>query len=368
MSTPLLPEKVEDRGVAVYNQPIVTAPVTLFLGAGASKPFGKMLMREFVDYLDHKKGFGGNTLFTEIVNTPEGRDLEHLFEELDEWSRKGYSQQGDFIQPRGGLGVSPEPTMRTLAKRAAQLQEDLRREVFNAYRDIHPQYRQELVRRFEALLEVFLEKLVLGKSPFVIFTTNYDPAIETYCQARAGQYRLCDGFVSQWNAGSPIWHRESIDQLQLSATAQKDIVLFKLHGSTSWFKRGTEFIKSDAAIYVEADASFENLLIYPAKKKVALDDPYFTGYDYFQRTLEHCKLCVVIGYSFRDYDALSRLRSAASYNPGLKLLVLDTQADSLCKRLREQGVVAEPLPKSFGAEAFEQDYLAAIKNALSNTS
>jgi len=254
--------------------------------------------------------------------------------------------------------------MQWLADTASQIQENLRREVFNEYREIQPMYRQELVQRLGALVGVLLKGLDAGKSPLVIFTTNYDPAVEIFCQAKPGEYRLCDGFVAQWNAGSPVWRRESFDQLQLGATNQKDVVLFKLHGSTSWFKSGTQFIKSDAPIYVGNDASFENLLIYPARRKVALEDPYFTGYDYFQRTLENCKLCLVIGYSFRDYDALSRLRSAASYNRDLKLLVLDTQANPLCNLLRELGVVAEPLPTLFGNATSEQDYLATINAAL----
>ncbi len=349
----------------MYNQPIVTAPVALFLGAGASKPFGKMLMGEFITHLEKKPQFAAESLFSDIVKPPEGRDLEHLFEELDEWSRKGYCQSDDGIKVLDrGLTVTPKPLVQRLSERASQMQRDLRKEVFNAYRDFQPRQKQELVERFGSLFEVLLKGLDPAKSPLVIFTTNYDPAVEIFCQARPGEFRLCDGFVTQWNAGSPIWRRESIDQLQVGASNQKDVALFKLHGSTSWFKRETEFIKSDAPIYVGDDPSIENLLIYPAKKKVALEDPYFTGYDYFQRTLENCKLCVVIGYSFRDYDALSRLRSATSYNSGLRLLVLDTQADSLCKRLREQDVVADPLPKFFGHEAFEKEYLAAITAAL----
>lgn len=346
----------------LYNQPIVTAPVTLFLGAGASKPFGKMLMGEFISHLESQNAFGRQTLFKEIVSTPESRDLEHLFEELDEWSRKGYSQQGGSVQLRSGPRASSEPLMKQLARNAGWLQESLRREVFNAYRDIDTSHRQELVQRFAALLGVLHNAYDPGKNPLVIFTTNYDPAVETFCRSRAVEYNLCDGFVPQPNAASQIWSRGSIDQFQVEAVREKRVVLFKLHGSTTWFKSGNDFVKSDVPIYTPGDGSFENLLIYPAKKKVALNDPYFTGYDYFQRTLEHCKLCVVIGYSFRDYDALSRLRSAASYNPDLRLLVLDPNADSLCKPLREHGVEAEPLPRPFGVA--EQDYLPAIREAL----
>lgn len=352
----------------MYNQRIVNAPVTLFLGAGASKPFGKMLMGEFIFYLENQRGFRSRTFFREIVGVPEGRDLEHLFEELDEWSRKGYYEADpDGVAPIRGLGLgrseSPREIVGGLAREATEVLRDLRKEVFAAYREISDGQRQNLVQRYEKLFEVLLESLDLTKYPLTIFTTNYDPAIEIFAQAKPGEYRLCDGFVYQGNAPNPLWRRDSIDNLQLEADSRKCIVLFKLHGSTSWFKRGTEFVKSDISIYTEDDPSFENLLIYPAKKKVALNDPYFTGYDYFQRTLENCKLCIVIGYSFRDYDALSRLRSAASCNSALRLLVLDTQAESLCKRLRGYEVVAAPLAKLFGSE-YEKDYLSAISAAL----
>ena len=324
-------------------------------------------MKQFVNHVEKLPQFLGQTLFSEIVGTPEGKDLEHLFEELDEWSRKGYSEQGTSPSapaPPGYGAVSRKPLIQRLAESANGIQEDLRREVFNEYRDFQPQFRQTLIQRYEALLGVLSKGLDLRNNPLVIFTTNYDPAIETFCQANAGEYRLCDGFVQQWNAGSPVWQRDSIHQLQIGATNQKDVVLFKLHGSTSWFKRGNQFIKSDATIYTGNDPSFENLLIYPAKRKVALEDPYFTGYDYFQRTLENCQLCVVIGYSFRDYDALSRLRSAASYNRALKLLVIDLYADPLCKRLKDLGVNAKPLVQVFGPAESEQGYLSAIRAEL----
>jgi hypothetical protein len=351
----------------MYNQSIVTAPVALFLGAGASKPFGKMLMGQFIDYLKDREVFEGAPLFGDIVRAEEAPDLEYLFEELDEWSRKEYDLQDDTVslRVRGTPLSSAEPSLKKVAREASRMLERLRKEVFHAYRDIQPAHSKELVVRFEALYGVLLKKVDPGKNPLVVFTTNYDPAVETFCRSKAGEYRLCDGFVAQWNAGSPIWHRESIDHLQLGATSQKDLVLFKLHGSTSWFKSGSQFIKSDAPIYAGADTSFENLLIYPAKKKVALDDPYFTAYDYFQRTLENCNLCLVIGYSFRDYDALSRLFSAASRNQNLRVVVLDPSADSLCRPLRERGVTVRPLPNLFGSGSHEQDYLTAIEAELS---
>jgi hypothetical protein len=351
----------------MYNQSIITAPVALFLGAGASKPFGKMLMGEFIDYLEKQDQFKHANLLRDIIKVPDGRDLEYLFEELEEWSRKSYHVEDDktLLRPRGDLAAVGESIVQRLARNATTITRALRREVFCAYRDIPVTSRKRLVKCFDVLFGVLLKGVDAARSPLVVFTTNYDPAIEAFCQAKGGEFRLCDGFVSQWNAGSPNWHRESFDQFQVRATNQKDVVLFKLHGSTSWFNNGENFIKSDAAVYAGDDSSFENILIYPARRKIASDDPFFTAYDYFQRTLENCKLCIVIGYSFRDYDALSRLRSAASYNPNLRLLVLDPGASVLTERLTAQGVNAGPLGQSFGDKEGEQVYLRAIRDLVS---
>lgn len=354
----------------MYNKDIISTPIVLFLGAGASRPFGKMMMGEFIDHLHNQDGFKNEPLFNDIVNVPGGRDLEHLFQELDEWSRKAYHPVSDQIYTSAQSGSPLLSTYRPpLVQVATRMIENLRKEVFNAYRDIQRSQREELVRCFGGLFGTLFRPLKENPSldgyPLVVFTTNYDPAIEIFCQAEAGEYRLSDGFVAQPNAGSAVWHRESIDRLQLKAGSRKEVVLFKLHGSTSWFKRETEFIKSEARIYAEGDPSFENLLIYPAKRKVALGDPYFTAYDYFQRTLENCRLCVAIGYSFRDYDALSRLHSAASYNAKLKVLVVDPDASSLCQRLREMGVTTTPVPKLFGFGTSGQEYLDIIEEVLS---
>jgi hypothetical protein len=60
----------------MYNQSVITTPVVLFLGAGASNPFGKMLMREFIDHLQNQGKFGNDKLFQNIIAAE--LDLEHL--------------------------------------------------------------------------------------------------------------------------------------------------------------------------------------------------------------------------------------------------------------------------------------------------
>jgi len=68
----------------VYNREITHAPVALFLGAAASKPFGKMLMAEFINSLYADKTFTSSPLFKQIAQ--KNSDLEYLFEQLEDWA------------------------------------------------------------------------------------------------------------------------------------------------------------------------------------------------------------------------------------------------------------------------------------------
>ncbi len=202
---------------------------------------------------------------------------------------------------------------------------------------------------------------LFNSQPLVIFTTNYDPAIERFRERLTTKYALQDGFFHDEDLAAYVWKRSQFDDFQPSK-AKRDIVLFKLHGSTNWTKANKHIIKSPATIFVEDYAGHENVLIYPAKRKVAIEDPFFTGYDYFQRCMEHCSLCVVIGYSFRDYDALTKLMSAAKLNDKLKLLVFDPRADEICSTLTRHGISAKPLSRSLGPDS--KGYLALINDAL----
>jgi hypothetical protein len=72
---------------AMTNE-IVESPRILFLGAGASRPFGKMLMGEFVDYLASAPDNADPDLVRAICRKKP--DLEFLIEQLEEISTKAY--------------------------------------------------------------------------------------------------------------------------------------------------------------------------------------------------------------------------------------------------------------------------------------
>ena len=76
---------------------------------------------------------------------------------------------------------------------------------------------------------------------------------------------------------------------------------------------------------IDSDA-YQNMIIYPAGNKVAISEPYVTGYRYFSKCCEHARLILAIGYSFRDYDTVSSIIRATEVNEGIFLSLLSPNA------------------------------------------
>jgi len=320
-------------------------------------------MGEFINVLKNKAELKDDPLFNKIIG--QERDLEFLLGELEEWISKSYFSSGIYPQMMTSLGPPPssfELELSNLTYRAGEIHKLVRSEVFRMYRSI--QQPDSIQRLYLPLFESAFQLLQPLRQPLIVFTTNYDPAIEDLCEGAADRYDLIDGFFHDVAAKAYLWRRSQFDQYP-GPESKKHVVLFKVHGSTSWTKTPRGIVRSAAPIYTVDDSSHQNVLIYPARKKVAVEDPFFTAYDYFQRCMERCKLCVTIGYSFRDEDALTRLRSAASMNRDLKVLVLDPNSAEICsKKLIPLGVNAQPIGRSFGDEANKAGVMEVIRDGL----
>ena len=347
----------------MYSKAIIQAPIIFFFGAGASRPLGKLLMGEFIGLLENSIGLKGDVLFSRII--AQERDLEFLLGELEEWNSKSYYPPRQLLwgSPTGPVPNQFEEQLGGLTARAGELYQIVRREVFSAYRNI--QNKELIPSLCLPLFESAFHVLQPLHHPLVVFTTNYDPVVEELCEGAADRYDLIDGFFHDAASKSYIWRRAEFDRYQ-RPESKKNVVLCKLHGSTSWTKTPKGIIRSAASIYTTDDKSHQNVLIYPAKKKVATEEPFFTAYDYFQRSMEGCKLCITIGYSFRDEDALTRLRSASSLNTDLKVIVVDPNAREICtKKLAPLGIRTEAIVARFGDQTEQAQYIQAIRDHLS---
>jgi hypothetical protein len=322
----------------------------LFLGAGASRPLGKMLMYEFIAHLGNIPGVRDHPLFGDIVSAKS--DLEYLLEQL------GNIQDIHFLRYRlqGGTATPifarqatdlarKEESFEDLAKSAAKLMTAIQREVFIHYRAIEEGNERSVVKLLEPLIKDIHERSAV---PPVIFTTNYDPAVEKFCQLSMA-YECIDGFANNSAARSYEWHLENYENPSMDR--ERAIYLFKLHGSADWIKDFGRIVKG-STIYVEGDKDHTNMMIYPATRKIAYEEPYFSCYNYLEECLARAKRLLVIGYSFRDYDAVTRMRSALRRNPDLKIEVVSPDAQSLVQRLwKEFGIPAMPRTGSLNIDS-----------------
>ena len=137
-----------------------------------------------------------------------------------------------------------------------------------------------------------------------------------------------------------------------------------MHGSVDWITVGSEISRAEPRYVPDGEEHWNNCLVYPAKKKVSLEDPFFTCYDYLQECLQRTGVCITIGYSCRDYDALTRVQSAMLNNEGLILVVVSPDANEIVRQLGFPLERMRPIASCFGIGEAAAPYLAALKNCL----
>jgi SIR2-like protein len=305
-----------------------------------------MLMGEFVDHLQQK--YSNNGLLKQICSVQP--DLEFLLEQLEEIRSKNY------LDGPAALGIPRlhnSSETQDLAKEASQLISRVKKEVYRHYRSI------EELTNINAFVNV-MEQFDPNVSTRVIFTTNYDNAIE-HLAGDENAFDIVDGFEHKARKHSYIWSRDVFDKYEHRESETSTVVLFKLHGSANWVRNGKVITQSEP-IYSSDDKKYGHVLIYPAKRKVAIDEPFFTAYDYLEKCLSSASDCLVIGYSFRDYDTLMRFKAASLGNDKLRVLVLDPSADNLVKTLKGHDIRAVGLPYHFVSQ--EDKYTSELARLM----
>jgi hypothetical protein len=328
---------------------IIGAPIILFLGAGASQPLGKPTIKPFVQGLQSRLSGDKQRLLKHLISKC-GDDLEEILAELDAVINLRVTEEIHTFVQGGSSAIN--------VKRVGQeLRYAIEYQIIQEYSDIPTEKVTDL---YEPLFDCIFSSNIL--QPILpIFTTNYDRSIEDFCEAASEKYELTDGFSA---CGREFqWSPRTFHNLAPPKRKRK-IVLFKLHDSVDWI-----YLKSKKAIvrtqpFHEAIdlKRYQNVLIYPAVHKVATDDPYFTAYDYYGRCCEHSKMLLTIGYSFRDYDALARLRSAAAFNPDLAVCLVDPFAKDILNKLGIDSGRAVPIEHNFGGS----ETLSLIRDVVLN--
>jgi len=340
---------------------MMESPVLLFLGAGASVPLGKPVMKDFVAKLETEITSENDAALLSVLISAREYDLEAIMTDLETFLSLKYVSTFVF----DGIEATLD---------ADKLRSLIRHSIIREYRTV------DLTRALEVyqpLLDTIFSHIDPAVHPLPIFTTNYDLAIEKFCQQQIG-YHLVDGLdVDQPREG--CWNPREFEKFQfvdmsmwnLSNFSSPDrtrrhIVLFKLHGSVNWIREmSTGRIVQSLPMYdlVDSDA-YQNTIIYPTSNKGANLEPYLTGYHYFSKCCEKAKLIIAIGYSFHDYDTLAGLLKGWHVNEDLRLVLLAPDAYDVLEAIHAEFGSTKPIYGYFGDAQSEPKYLSELDGFL----
>jgi len=171
----------------------------------------------------------------------------------------------------------------------------------------------------------YLSPLVEFPKPITIFSVNYDTCIELLCLQNKLTYT--DGFGLNWQP-------ESFEQ-------NFDIKLFKLHGSIIWYLTNEgNYLKLPILINTKS-TTIENtveliseeiakpFILYPMGNKSEFAEPLNILITHFQNFLKTAKICIVVGYSFRDKDIRRIFFEIAKQNESLKIILIAPDAGKI---------------------------------------
>lgn len=158
-----------------------------------------------------------------------------------------------------------------------------------------------------------------------VFSVNYDTCIEQFCKKH--NFNCTDGFELYWNPNS--------------FKNDYKIKLYKIHGSVTWYKTDEgDYIKVPIAsekgdeIELIMGEKAKTLMVYPMPGKFEeYSTPQSEIIHILHKKLEEVKVCIVIGYRFRDDEIrtifFEAAKKASQKNEGLILFLIAPDAGKI---------------------------------------
>lgn len=347
---------------------ITCAPAILFAGAGASVPLELYTAQQFPKSILNFANLDDSSkrilCALEEVDPSSCSNIETLISSLME-IRSDSNLTNRFLLESDSPGLSHIPRSEIMPA-LGKLTNSVLTHTVQHYSKVEPERSMYLYMWLMFLLKYYPENW----HPIPVFTTNYDWAFESMVETWR-KPRLIDGFKASptgllWNPD--IFHRFKGSQRRY------DIVLFKLHGSTSWFKLPSNEIAKLA--HAEKDPGhLSTTLIYPGfvKEEALVEEPFATAYKYLKACLSQgAELCLIIGFSFSDEPINMIFRRAVKSNPKLHLIIVDPNPDkqTIMSELSLEGSRVTFVEQEFvyyGMDANKQLYDAIVGRMSPNS-
>lgn len=321
-----------------------------FLGAGASVPSGMSTMTDMVHNFEKRTkepSYGLGYVVEDIKNRLRDYrtfDIEALIAVLQDII--SYDTSGDRIFSHPSLHMFTYGGYRTFIDNVQTLGKQYQNEATQLLRDVKNFIAESCTIKeipFKLYEELFHWGLVrygfnygqafenIGEKSIEnhIFTTNYDLVLEAYCSHMNLAY-----YNGQKPSGLLELGLKNSALYSLNSVFHK---IYKLHGSITWYSDEnddmrwiTEPVKTGITTALGHKVASE-LLVYPAFAKYTFREPFYQMFHYLKTCLVECKMCYVVGYSFRDDDILGLFHDAMMINEDLRLTIIDPMAETIVK-------------------------------------
>lgn len=302
------------------NKIILDLPIALLTGAGASIPLGFPSMIGLVDRINKK--FSDFKMFSDKKKF----DFEDTLKKL---------LQACYKEDKLSIKRNKQSKK---SKELGKLLYNVRNLLFE---ELSKTPNLEIVKSLYGPLIKYLWKI---NSHLPVFSFNYDRTFE--CFAKINNISLISGFPSTRreleNFGDMEWNPDEYTKYMPNEN-QKDIILFKLHGSINWRNNYLfgKIVQIDDEL-TRIMPGYGELIIYPIQPKISFLNPILELLDaYFSESLTRLKILVAIGYSFRDAHVVSKIENAKQINSDLMLISIDPHAQKFKKIFRKMGFKLE---------------------------
>jgi len=184
----------------------------------------------------------------------------------------------------------------------------------SAYKDVDP---EKAYQHYAPLLELLSSNNI---NMIPIFTTNYDLVFESMQDCEKCDWHIETGMKK--TGRRVILDTKLYDQIK---TGNPTMLVYKLHGSTDWWINRESGQIQQIPLDAKAPVECRELLIYPTRQKFeqTKEKPFSFYYETLKGALssEAIRVCIAIGYSFRDKFINKMFIEALK--KGLKLVIFD---------------------------------------------
>ena len=310
------------------------SPVVLLTGAGASVPLAMPTMNDFLKSFPSRVTGNLEVQWENVVELTatyyEGElddiDIEQVLTYI-EFCLFSYSKLLTLWRNTLERDEGFRPTVQELEEfrqLLCTLRTSILDEICTTYAAPDP---TKTVACYVPLFKMLVE--TTGQSTTNVFTTNYDLTFETLASERPSDYEVSDGF-RKVRSGEEVWKNDYVPKCQ----AEHSIILWKLHGSTSWKGNWAkeELRKAAPSTYLQDGET--TVMIYPTRTKADTQDLFARPFNQAYGSLGSLfmqvgavKILLVIGYGFGDDELRRDIDESLAAEDNAMLIVVDPGAD-----------------------------------------